>query len=173
MDTQRLERQLPGLRNFARELQIHDPNQFAAVKKLPEWYGEQAAEIHVPPGGPYELCLALDKIETSGVEKPLDRISIASGKHNIRIFYETKKENSIASVILDGEVALTESRPKDWEPRAGSSGGMQFSTSKQYNHPAPWILFRRRFMTVSGPSSSQIASGPTLGLLVWIQKTGS
>lgn len=161
LDTQRLERQLPSLRNFARELQIDDPNQFTAVRRLRERLGEAVADIYVPPGGPYELCLALDNIDTSGLAEPVDRITIASGTHTVEILYERNEELSVARVMLDGKLALTQSRPKDWESRTGSIGGMQFGTSRQYDHPAPWVLFRKRFI----PST-----GPTEGILVWIQE---
>ena len=169
---ERLERQMPGLRSVARELKVDDPSLFAVVEKKGQWYGENICEIHVPADQPYRLCLALDAIDDDGFPDPLRIVSLSSGKHRVEICYDTEGAESIVRVLVDDQAVIEETRPKDWEPRAGSSGGMPFSHSTQYQEDEPVVLFRRRFLVSSGPSKARKFVDPitpNAGILVWVE----
>ena len=125
---ERLERQMPGLRSVARELFVDDPAMFAVVKQVGQWFGENICRIHVPAGQSYQLCLALEFIDEEGFPDPLRFVSLPSGEHQIEIRYDTQREESIVRILVDEQTVIEESRPKDWEPRVGSSGGMPFSS---------------------------------------------
>ena len=163
---ERLERQLPGLRNVARELQVDDPSLFAVVRNVSQWHGENICRIHVPAGESYQLCLALEFINEEGFPDPLRFAALPYGEHRIEICYDTEGEESIVRILVDERTVIEESRPKDWEPRVGSSGGMPFTQSTQYPTDGPVILFRRRF---SVPSGLNPPTSPSAGILVWIE----
>ena len=163
---ERLERQMPGLRNVARELFVDDPAMFAVVKQVGQWFGENICRIHVPADQSYQLCLALEFIDEEGFPDPLRFVSLPSGEHQIEIRYDTQREESIVRILVDEQTVIQESRPKDWEPRVGSSGGMPFTQSTQYPTDGPVILFRRRF---SVPSGVNPPTSPSAGILVWVE----
>ena len=165
----RLERQLPGLRKVARELKVEDPSQFAVVEKIRQWNDENICDIHIPANQSYRLCLAMDAIDEDGFADPLKSVSLPAGKHQIEIRYKTEGDESTVRVLTDNETVLEESRPKDWEPHAGSTGGMPFSQSRQYPADEPLVLFRRQFMVRKGPNNFVDPTGPGAGILVWVE----
>ncbi|TWU34092.1 hypothetical protein Q31b_55630 [Novipirellula aureliae] len=67
------------------------------------------------------------------------------------------------------QTVIEESRPKDWEPRLGSRGGMPFGQSRQHPTDRPLLLFRRRFDVRSGPNKVLELSQSGAGILVWAE----
>ena len=86
------------------------------MARVPEWLGESIWDIYLPGDREYELCLALDQIEADRLATPLHRVPIAAGYRAVELRYETESDKSIASVIVDDQVLIEETRPKDWEP---------------------------------------------------------
>ena len=173
-ETQRYTSQLPGLQKLNRELLVYDPSQFTTVGKIPEWNGEAKGEIWVPSGKAYVLCMALDGVQNAPVlPEPEVETPIAAGQHSIEFFTDQDKKGTTYTVKLDGEVALTQWRPKDWEPRTGFSGGANWSTSRQHENDAPWELFRRRFSVQTGKNTWGEPKSPGPGMLVWIDESAT
>jgi hypothetical protein len=168
-DTEILRAQIPGLLSVARELEVDDPTRFAVVARLPEWFAEMIWDLHVPEGATFELCLAMDQIAQDGLAEPVKCVQIDSGRRKIEFKYETRPDDSIASVLVDDEVVIRERRPKDWEPRVGSSGSSSISHSDQHDAAKPLVLFRRRFMVRVTKGNSTTPKVPTQGILIWIE----
>jgi hypothetical protein len=165
--TQRLRRNMSGLLSISRELDVKDPTQAAAVARVPEWLGESIWDIYLPKDGLYEVCLAFDQIDAEGLVTPLQRVRINPGYRTVELKYETETEESIASVLVDGKVVIEETRPKDWEPRRGSTGASVIYQSEQFDPTRPLVLYRKRFRSPDGASPPKV--GPTQGILVWIE----
>ncbi|NND96050.1 MAG: hypothetical protein HKN47_01835 [Pirellulaceae bacterium] len=170
---QSLSSQLRGLKAVSRELTVLDPNQFAAVKKIPTRFGECIMEVYVPRGAQYEICLALDDIDESGFVQPVSRAPISAGEQSIEIRYEKEPDESTVMVLRNGEVAMQQTRAKNWEPRVGSSGSSPIDACKQYHPDEPLTLFRKRFMVTNAKRRLNVPKGPAKGILVWIVKQSS
>lgn len=166
-ETDRLLKQLPGLRTLARELVVKDPTVFTAVGKNPEWYGEQIAEVWVP--NDRELCWALDAIELSGVAPVEARVALPAGRHKIEIRDAPAANELGFEVLVDNTVVLRSTRPKDWHAQTGSSGGILVHSLRQFEEDPPWELFRRRFMVFDGTKNRVPPQGPAPGVLVWVE----
>ena len=166
---ERVEHQLEGLRDVARELEVDDPTQFAVVDKVDQWFGENNFEIYVPTGQSYQLCLALDAIDKKGIPNPQSFVCLPAGVHRIEIVYDANGDEPTIEILIDGQTVIEESRPKGWEPRVGSSGGMQFSRNLQFPVAEPVVLFRRRFMERLSNGSVAVPKNPSAGILVWVE----
>lgn len=167
-ELQRLQSQMPGLLSLSRELEVIDPSQSAVVARLPEWLGESIWDVYLPPDRQFELCLALDEVSEDSLAVPLHRCPIESGYRTIELKYETPRAESIASLLVDEQVVIEETRPPDWEPRRGSRGGSSISKSRQLDPALPMVLYRKRFR-VPGVTSPARNESPTQGILVWIE----
>jgi len=170
-DTNVIRAQIPGLLAAARELEIDDPKRFAVVSRLPQWSGETIWDVYLPEGRSLELSLAMDKVSSdNSFTKPLHRVFIDSGVRKIEFKYETQAKLSIASLLVDDTVVIEERRPKDWEPRFGSTGGGQIHLSQQYDPDKPLVLFRRRFVTRNARGGAAgTPKSPSQGILIWIE----
>jgi hypothetical protein len=166
-DTEKLRSHIPGLLSVVRELEVTDPMKSAAVARVPEWFDECIWDIYLPESGSFELCLALDKIEANDLADAVQRVRIDPGYSSVELKYETETDVSIASVLIDGQIVMEEAKPKNWEPRRGSSGGSEISRSVQFDPAKPLVLYRKRFRGLAG---TRVKAGtPTPGILVWIQ----
>ena len=169
---ERLEHQLVGLRAAARELKVDDPAQFAVVKKIRQWHGQDVCEIYVPAGRPYQLCMNLDAIDKDNFPDPQRAVSLPSGVHRIEIARETNDDGSNIKILVDDKPVIEESRPNGWDSRVGRRGGISFTHSTQYPADQPLELFRQRFMNSTGaPGSrkSSVPTSPSAGILVWVE----
>jgi len=168
-ETEVIRAQIPGLLAVACELEIDDPKRFAVVSRLPQWHDEAIWDVYLPEGRSLELCLAMDKVSSdNSFPEPLHRVSIDSGVRKIEFKYARQEKLSIARLLVDDAVVIEESRPKDWEPRSGSSGGGQSFQSQQHDPDEPLVL-RRRFMTRNASGGSSTPKSPSQGVLIWIE----
>jgi hypothetical protein len=171
-ETAQLRRQLPGLREAARELIVHDPEQYAVVQHQPRWYDEFRWRIYLPEGRRYELFLATEKIENSnkGLPPATGKFELTPGEHELEIQQIREADDSWqVRILVDGETALTQKHPESWHPGVGSSGGSEFSSSQQQAVEQPLILFQRRFHEPTKGGGSQTPQVPSNGVMLWIE----
>jgi hypothetical protein len=169
-EVEKLRRQIAVTETFVRRLEIRDPEQFAAVKRKSEWFGESICDVYIPEGQEFELCLATEGVDEKGLALQYNRVPLSSGEHSIEVRNDNYSDRSEVSVLVDAVAVMEEGKPREWNPRLGSSGGPQISKSQQFLTDEPLILYRMRFMFPSEPGISTTPPEPSPGILVWIQK---
>ena len=161
---------IDSLRPLARELIVDDPGMIAAVKHEELWYDENAWDVHLPAGRRYRLCLATRGIEERATPPPGVSAPLEPGRRVIALEQIKEGDGWRVDVSCDGKVAASATQPKNWYAGSGSTGGSQFSASRQSAADKPVVLFHRRFM---GPpdakGQSSMPSGPTEGVALWIE----
>jgi hypothetical protein len=101
----------------------------------------------------------------------VESASIEAGRHRLALEQQQEKDAWRVTALRDGTGLLTVKEPKGWHPGLGSEGGGQYSVSEQLAADKPAVLYRRRFMRgASGGTTTP--SGPTDGILLWIEKLG-
>lgn len=156
------------MRPLARELVVDDPSQAAAVK-LPElWFDENRWDVHLPPGA-YRLCLATREVGKDGLAPVASSAPLRAGRHEIELEQVRVPGGWSVVVTWDGSGRLARDEPAEWDPNAGSEGGGLFSTSAQAPADRALVLFRRSFYEMGSGYRTIPPSGPTEGILLWIE----
>jgi hypothetical protein len=155
---------------LAHELIVDDQEKVAVVKLEEYWYDENGWDVYLP-GGFYRLCLATRGVDDDGLAPVEASQPIQPGRH--RIALEQRRDEDVwrLSVACDGYEPLGVEEPTDWDPGVGSSGGSWYSLSEQLAAENLVILFRRRFMRDVGKGQPTTPSGPTEGVLLWVERT--
>ncbi len=160
---------------IARELVITDPTQIAAVKRQEYWYDENIWDLHLPEGQ-FRLCLATREIDPkSSVLPPVVRSHpLGPGKHTVTLELDSTDDLWRVSVSIDKNKPLEVEEPKEWNEGHGSSGGSAISESRAFAPDKPVVLFHRRFSRrtknpSSGRQTSRTPSGPSEGIMIWIE----
>lgn len=176
-ETQRMESQLPSLRNLARELYVEDPTWYAAVRPHELSDDDFRWRVYLPPGGKYQLCLAdknFNAYSNPKREKPAPSIvaPIESGEHAVSLAYEKAGEEWTIQVNVDGQVIMQETQPADWNLGIGSVGGSDISNTRQFSTDAPMDLFDRVFNIRDDPDNPYSSSprNSETGLRLWVEK---
>ncbi|EAQ81186.1 hypothetical protein [Blastopirellula marina] len=175
-ETKRMQLQLPGLREVARELQIDDPQQYAVVRHHELSNDDYRWRIYLPPEQKYQLFLATKNVDQNHApQKPKPGPSIATpiapGEHELSLRYEKQTEGWIVQVSVDGQIVLEELQPPEWNLGIGSTGGSNFQGSQQQATDEPLELFDQVFSVPhpESPNSSSPRDSETGGRL-WIEK---
>lgn len=71
---------------------------------------------------------------------------------------------------MDGQPRFTVVEPPDWDQEVGSEGGANYDVSTQVPPGAPLVLYHRRFMVRTTPTSSTVPKEPCPGILLWIDR---
>jgi hypothetical protein len=174
-ENERIEAGIETMLPIARELAITDPTQITAVKRQESWYDENIWDLHLPKGQ-FRLCLATREIApSSSVLPPVVRSRpLSPGKHTVALELDKTDDLWRVSVSIDQDESLEVEEPKEWNEGVGSSGGSQISESRPFPPDKPVVLFHRRFSrqtknSSSGLQTSRTPSGPSEGLMIWIE----
>lgn len=165
----RLGPRIAAMRSLARELVVVDESKVAAVMHGELWMDDHRWEVYLPEGE-YRLNLATREIDDKGMVSPLKSVPLPAGRRQLALEQKLEGETWHVTVTLDGKRVLGAEEPKAWDPGAGSSGGGEFSTSRQFDGDKPIVLFRRRFMRPVAKGQFSTPNGPCEGILMWIEK---
>jgi hypothetical protein len=114
------------------------------------------------------LCLATREIDNDGFAPVAKSARLEAGKHLIALEQQQGNPGWRIAVAWDGEDLLAVEEPKEWYPGFCSTGGGGFGQCTQLAADQPVVLFRRRFLGRDGTGASA-SSGPTEGILLWIE----
>ncbi len=178
-ETAQMRRELPSLREVARELIVADPERYAVVQHHQMSMADFRWRIHLPQGRPYKLALATHNISpnnsgslssgsvSSGPAAATCEIS--SGEHELELQKNRREDQSWQVLVLvDGEVVMEKTLPEEWEPSMGSAGGSWVSGSVQQDVEQPLVLFRRRFVIIDNTGIRRTPRYPSNGIALWI-----
>ncbi len=164
----RLRSRIDALQPMAHELLIDDPGKIAVVKLEEYWYDENRWDLHLPPGN-YRLCLATRDVDDPGLAPLRESVPLAAGRHRIALDLEPDASGWRVRVAVDGAKVLEVTETREWDPGRGSTGGGEYSQSKQFPVEQPLVIFRRRFHRPTGAGSFSTPKGPCEGILLWIE----
>ena len=167
-----LEAGITAMRPLAHELIVNDADKIAVVKLAELWYDENRWEISLPDGV-YRLCLATREIDTDGLAPVVKSEPLAAGRHSLQLEQQEVNAGWRVTVAGDGKTLLAVEEPKPWYPGSGSTGGGLHSESAQLTPDQSVVLFRRRFTRPDGAGQVKSPSGPTEGILLWIEPNAS
>ncbi|KAA5539626.1 hypothetical protein FYK55_23965 [Roseiconus nitratireducens] len=171
-ETQRMESELPSLRELARELVVSDPSMYAVVRHHQLWNDDFRWRIYLPPDGNYEIHLATREI-AGDLPQPKVSKPIAPGEHELELRTAPDGDEVRVEVLLDGKVHLETREPDEWDDASGSVGGSKFSANRQQQPDQPLILFHRRFSFPNSGNTVRAPDGPGRGLVLWITPDGT
>lgn len=163
-----LEAGITAMRPLTHELIVDDADKIAVVKLEQLWIDENRWEISLP-NGQYRLCMATREIDKDGLAPVVKSERIEPGGHSIALEQQQDDAGWRLTVAWDGKRLLTVEEPKKWYPGSGSTGGGQYEQSAQLAADQPVVLFRRRFTRPDGTGQVTESSGPTEGVLLWIE----
>ena len=163
-----LEADIAAMRPLTHELVVNDADKIAVVKLEELWYDDNRWEVSLPDGK-YRLCLATRGIDEDGLAPVMKSEAIEAGRHAICLEQQNDNASWLITANWDGSRLLSVHEPKEWNPGSGSTGGGQYSQCTQLAADQPLILFRRRFSLPSGAGQVTTPSGPTEGILLWIE----
>lgn len=166
-----LESRIAALQPLARELIIDDESQIAVVKLAELWYDENEWQVYLPEGR-YRLSLATRRIEERGLAPAASTAWLPAGTHHVVLEQRRREDAWQIVVTADGKPLCAVEEPKDWNSSHGSTGGGEYSLSRQEPCDQPVVLFRRRFHQADGRGGSTTPPGPTEGILLWIEPAG-
>ncbi len=162
-----LKQKISLARRYLNELVVDDPQQFAATKLSPTWYGTNEWNVHLPSGHRYQLHFAVSNIDDSNFPEAIKSIAIESGRHSIEINTNNASINHGFQLVVDRSTTETIVSQPIQKTYASSSTGI--NQCGQQSITQPLVLYRLRFLTPSANGSYRTATGPTEGLLVWIE----
>lgn len=163
-----LEARIGAMVPLAHELIVGDEKKIAVVKLEEYWYDENRWDLYLPRGR-YRLCLATRDLTDAGLPPALRSVPIAAGLHHLALEQWQDQDAWRITVTGDGAEKLSVVEPKEWNPGRGSTGGGQYPVSEQLPPDKPAVLFRRRFMREDCKGRMTTPSGPSEGILLWIE----
>lgn len=165
----RLESRIAAIRPLAHELLVEDEKKIAIVKLAEKWMDENQWDLHLP-AREYRLCIATRGIDREGFPASEASAPLKSGRHRLVLLQGRDQSAHRISVVCDGTPIVTVDEPIGRNQWMGSEGGGQFSTIEQLAADKPIVLYRKRFMKPTGKKGfSQTPTGPTEGIMVWIE----
>ena len=166
----RLEARIQALLPLVHELVIDDHAKIAVVKLEEYWYDENRWEIYLPPGD-YRLCLATRGVDNQGFPTAMKDVPLAAGRYVLSMEQRLEQEIRRIAVFCDGKEQLSVKEPKEWDTGSSSSSGMLDAISHQFPADQPAELLRRQFSRPNAQGRTTSPTGPTEGLLLWIERT--
>jgi hypothetical protein len=163
-----LEARVRAMMPLAHELIIEDAQKVAVVKLEEYWFDENRWHIYLPAGR-YRVCLATRDVEDMGLAPRVKSAPIAAGRHELALEQQRDKDAWRLAVTCDGAALLSAEEPREWNSDRGSMGGGQFALSEQLPPEKPVVLFRRRFMRSDAKGLTTSPTGPSEGILLWIE----
>jgi hypothetical protein len=164
-----LEARIAAMQPLAHELIVSDADKIAVVKLEELWYDENRWEISLPDK-PYRLCLATHEIDNGGFAPAVKSQQLGAGRHLMALKQQPGNPGWRVAVAWDGKELLAVEEPPGWYPGKGSTGGGQYSQCAELAADQPVVLFRRRFSQPDGTGRVTTPSGPTEGILLWIER---
>jgi hypothetical protein len=163
-----LSSQIAYLRPLAPELVVEDPSQMALLKLETLGRHDNRWDLYLPAGN-YRLCLATSAIDKEGFAPVAKSAPIAPGRHRLELKVARQAEARRITVASDGATLLEVVAPKEWDEDRGSSDISKGRIDPPWPADSPLILIRRRNHPprIDGEPSSP--SGPTEGILLWIE----
>jgi hypothetical protein len=165
----RLATRIESMRHLAHVLESDDPSKVAIVRLEEYWYDDHSWDLYLPEGR-YQVCMATHEIDTNGLAPVVKRSPILAGRHQLSLEQERKDEVWRVTIGWDGKELLAVEEPKEWDAARGSSGGSEVGESEQRPANQPIVVFRRRFLKDIGKGQYTTPTGPTEGILLWIEK---
>jgi hypothetical protein len=164
-----LRSEIDSMEKVARKLTVDDPGQFAVVERPQVWRNDERWHVYLPPGGTYRLKLATYGIDLENFPEPKWEATLQPGRHEIASQLDI--ETSRMTMLFDGQQVIEAAEGAGWNASAWSGHGGYYERSQQMPVSKPLLLIRRRFMTpaVTG-GSTWPPSGPTPGMLLWIER---
>jgi hypothetical protein len=141
------------------------------VKLEEYWYDQSRWDTYLPDGQ-YRLCLATRGIDDSGLAPVVKSEPLKAGRHRLALEQRRNKDTWCVTVSWDETGLLAVEEPKEWDSGIGSSGGGRSAVSEQLAADKPAVLFHRRFLREVSKGQRTTPSGPTEGILLWIEKVG-
>ncbi len=170
-EVRRYEVVIPAMRDSARVLEIDDPGRIAVVRHHELWNDDFRWRVFLPDDRSYQLALATDEIEESGLAVPKSTVDIPSGEHELLFTYRQQDDDRWRlRVELDGDCVIECDEESGWNLVYGSQGGAEFRGSVQRDPSEPLVLFRRRFFEGSRSSHSP-PKGAASGAMLWIEES--
>jgi len=161
--------QLPALRNYARELVVEDPNDFAVVAPHKVWMEDYRWHLYVPdlPIGTPMVMLQLEDVTMQGVGDPVAKAPLPPGEHELELRYDKQDGLWSIRVFLDGDTIIEESMPEVWNDGRGSRGAN--AVSRLVNDPElPIKLFQRNFNIFKEDRTTRDMDELKEGILLWV-----
>jgi hypothetical protein len=153
------------------KLIVADAKKIAVVKLDDEWIDESRWDIHLP-NGPLRLCLATREIAENGLAPVVKSERITSGTHRLVLAARRDRNPWQATVLCDGRELIVWAASHDPKSNPGATTtSADVSQSKQLSPAGQVVLLRRRFHQADGNGGSCDISGPTNGVLLWIEPT--
>jgi hypothetical protein len=91
------------------------------------------------------------------------------GEHKLALDQRLGDGVWLITVNLNGTRLLSVEEPKEWNSGSGSVGGGHYSQLEELPADKPVILFRRRFTRPDANGQTTTPTGPTEGLMLWIE----
>ncbi|MFO0868183.1 MAG: hypothetical protein U0935_04485 [Pirellulales bacterium] len=167
-ETLRLTAQLAVLRPLACVLRIEDPHRHAVVLRDPQWYDESIWELYLAPGS-YRVCLATREVASSDFPSKYVTATLGAGRHQVEWRQVPHETGERGEVWANGQLLLSIDETLDWNSRLGSVGGNTSSVLRQASPSERLELFRRRFTQRQPDGGMATPTGPTNGVLLWIE----
>jgi hypothetical protein len=162
-ETQKLQKQLPALRDAARELSITDESRIFVVQKHRLWNNETTWDVFVPQAGMFEVCFATEGIATAELPEPKDRDALEPGKHQLTFTWIAGSDGSGKMILrVDGETRMDHDLPIGWSPSPNRSSKLAISQSTGFAHDQPVLIYHEQILDdAPGPNRK--------GAMIWIQ----
>jgi hypothetical protein len=162
-----MESRIGSMRPLARELKIGDASLIAVVQLDDVWMDENRWDLHLPAGS-FRICLATREVDRQGLAPVRKSGLIRPGRHRLSMDQWQDGERWRARVACDGSELFAIEEPKEFTGN-GSIGGGKYASSLQFPANQPFALYRRRFMRPTVSGRSHVPSGPTDGLMIWVE----
>jgi hypothetical protein len=167
-----LEARIKTLVPLAHELIIDDPKKIAVVRMEEYWYDENRWDLYLPEGR-YRLCIATRGVDDQGFAPVVKTAPIEAGRHQLALEQRQGKDAWRVITLWDGKELMAVEEPKDWDPGLGAMSSADYALSQQLPPDQPVVLFRRRFSRRDGKGVTTSSTGPTEGILLWIERTAA
>ncbi|NND96044.1 MAG: LapA family protein [Pirellulaceae bacterium] len=170
-DSAELQREIDAMRTLAQELIVSDVEMFAAVQRQAEWYGEDAWDVHIPATRPYEVKLATENIGLPQKAINTRSAPIDAGTRTLQLRTDNSGDDVVIRVLIDGQTAIEEHKPRSWQQSVGSSG--HCVTQIFQRDPNVPLVLRETTYKIRRPDGDVITPEPARGIQFWIEPTVS
>jgi hypothetical protein len=170
-----LDKSIANMKALNRELIVKDRDHIAVIQQQPLVYDQQIWHVYIPSDS-LELRLATrDVLDDSrkaiqSIGSAAHSAPLSKGQHVIELRSELQQTEWVTQAIVDEQPLIVAREPKDWNAARGSSGGGQFAAQSDLPADQPVVLFSRIFMLPNGPMDSIPATGPSNGIILWIEE---